>query len=68
MDKIKLFFSKIGKGIANFFTVCIPNWFKNWYKAKTALCVAIALILVGSFISSIVQTDGFKVDIELKTI
>ena len=60
MEKIKLFFSKVGKGIL--------NWFKNWRKAKSMLCIALALVIVGGFVASLVQTDGFKVAIELKTI
>ncbi len=60
MEKLKLFFSKIGKAIA--------NWFKNWKRAKTALCIGLALVLVGSFLASLIQTDFFRVDIELKQI
>ena len=46
----------------------IASWFKNWQKAKTALCIGIALCIVGSFLASLIQTDFFRVDIELKEI
>ncbi len=68
MEKLKLFFSKIGKAIATFFTVGVPSWFKNWKKAKTALCIGLALVLAGGFLASLIQTDFFRVDIETKEI
>lgn len=68
MEKIKLFFSKIGKGIKDFFTIGVPNWFKNWKKAKTALCIGLALIIAGGFLASLIQTDFYRVDISLKEI
>ena len=46
----------------------IKNWFKNWKKAKTALCVGLALVLAGGFLASLIQTAGFKVQVETKTI
>ena len=46
----------------------ITSWFKNWAKAKSALCIGLALVLVGGFLASLVQTDCFAVDIELKEI
>ena len=53
---MKLFFNKI------------LNWFKDWKKAKTALCIGLALVIAGGFLASLIQTDFFRVDIELKTI
>lgn len=46
----------------------IANWFKDWKKAKTALCIGLALVIAGGFLASLIQTDFFRVDIELKTI
>ena len=46
----------------------IASWFKNWAKAKSALCIGLALVLVGGFLASLIQTDFFAVDIELKEI
>ncbi len=68
MEKIKLFFKKVWQNIIKFFTMVIPNWFKNWCKPKTALCVALALVLAGGFLASMIQTDMFRVAIETKAI
>ena len=68
MSKMKAFFRKIGKAIKHFFLVGILNWFKNWCKAKTALCIALALVIAGGFLASMIQTDFFRVSIETKTI
>lgn len=46
----------------------VKNWFKNWCKPKTALAVALALVLVGGFLANMIQTDFFRVSIETKTI
>lgn len=61
---MKAFFEKIGK----FFTESIPAWFKNWKKAKTALCIGLALVIVGGFFAALIQTDFFRVDVTLKQI
>lgn len=45
-------------------------WFKNWDKVKSALCIGIALVLVGGLLASTIQTDFFRVKIytmELET-
>ena len=68
MNKIKSIFIKILEAIKNFFVVDVPKWFKNWCKAKTALCIALALVFVGGFLASMIQTDFFRVTIETKTI
>ena len=60
MEKIKLFFINVGKAIC--------SWFKNWSKAKTFLCIALALVLLGGFVGSMIQTDFFRVSVVTKTI
>jgi dienelactone hydrolase len=60
MDKVKDFFKKVWTGIV--------GWFKRWDKAKTALSVGLALVLVGGFLAAAIQTAGFKVQVYAKTI
>lgn len=60
MEKIKLFFKNVWAWKC--------NWFKNWAKAKTALCVGLALVIVGGFLGAMIQTNFFTVDVSLKTI
>ena len=57
---MKAFFKKILTGVA--------GWFKGWNKAKSALAIGLALVLVGGFVASMIQTDFFSVSVETKTI
>ncbi len=57
---MKEFFKKFGAGFI--------SWFKNWDKAKTALAIGLALVILGGFLASMIQTDFFNVRIETKTI
>lgn len=56
MDKVKNFFRAVG------------SWFKNITKAKIVLFVSLALILVGGFVGSMIQTDFFRVSVYSQTI
>lgn len=56
MDKVKNFFRAVG------------NWFKNITKAKIILFVSLALILVGGFVGSMIQTDFFRISVYSQTI
>lgn len=57
---MKAFFKKAVAGVG--------GWFRSWSKAKSALAIGLALVLVGGFIASMIQTDFFGVSIETKTI
>lgn len=46
----------------------ILDWFKNWDKAKSALAIGLALVVLGGFLSSLIQTDFFSTEIYTVTI
>lgn len=41
-------------------------WFKNWDRVKSALCIGLALVLIGGLLASMIQTDFFRVKITYK--
>ena len=46
----------------------ILAWFKNWDKVKSVLCIALAMILIGGLVASMIQTDFFRVKIYTKSL